>query len=282
MGSIGRVRTALSPSPGSRAGGPAALARALVREPFTRRARLELLFCLAGIPLGLCVLVVPYWGVGFALAVALLAPAYGSTWVAGVAALLGLLLLVVLATRIARGLGAVHRGLAARLLGEPVAPPPPRPGRGVLGRLGAGLRDGPGDVDEDDALLRSGHSEGLRSRGTLAGRLGRGGDRGRSPPRPQHQGPEDGRADDGDQDPRLLAAPPEAFESFSPRRGDDDLVHPCMEPLFDPQKCGRRHTRGTFEGPRCGALASAAPRERFPTEAGRRDAQGVQDFHPAR
>ncbi|HZA84501.1 MAG TPA: sensor domain-containing protein, partial [Actinomycetes bacterium] len=145
MGSIGRVSaTALSPSPGSRAGGPAALARALVREPFTRRARLELLFCLAGIPLGLCVLVVPYWGVGFALAVALLAPAYGSTWVAGVAALLGLLLLVVLATRIARGLGAVHRRLAARLLDEQVAPPPPRPGRGVLGRLGAGLRDGPG------------------------------------------------------------------------------------------------------------------------------------------
>jgi signal transduction histidine kinase len=145
MGSTGRVSaTAPSPSPGSRAGGPAALARALVREPFTRRARQELLFCLAGIPLGLCVLVVPYWGVGFALAVALLAPAYESTWVAGVAALLGLLLLVVLATRIARGLGAVHRRLAARLLDEPVAPPPPRPGRGGLGRLGAGLRDGPG------------------------------------------------------------------------------------------------------------------------------------------
>jgi large conductance mechanosensitive channel len=35
-----------------------------------------------------------------------------------------------------------------------------------------------------------------------------------------------------------------------------------MEPLFDPEKCGRSHTRVTFEGP-CGALASAARRERF-------------------
>jgi signal transduction histidine kinase len=121
-----------------------ALARALVREPFSRRARRELLFCLAGIPLGLCVLVVPYWGVGFALAVALLAPGYELTWVAGVAAILALLLLVVLATRIGRGLGGVHRRLAARLLGERIAPPPDRPRRGWPGRLGAGLRDGPG------------------------------------------------------------------------------------------------------------------------------------------
>jgi signal transduction histidine kinase len=146
MGIIGRVSaTTAPPPPGSRAGGPAGLARALVLEPFTRRARLELLFCLVGIPLGLCLLVVPYWGVGFAAAVALLAPRYESTWVAGVAAIAALLLLVVLATRIARGLGAVHRRLAARLLDEWVAAPPPlRPGRGMLGRLGAGLRDGPG------------------------------------------------------------------------------------------------------------------------------------------
>ena len=82
---------------------------------------------------------------GFAQAVALLTPGGELTWVAGVAAILGLLLLVVLATRVGRGLGAVHRRLAARLLGERVAPPPPlRSGRGPLGRLGAGLRDGPG------------------------------------------------------------------------------------------------------------------------------------------
>jgi signal transduction histidine kinase len=146
MGTIGRMSaTTASPPPGTRADGPAALARALLLEPFTRRARLELLFCLAGIPLGLCVMVVPYWGVGFALAVALLAPGRELTWVAGVAAITALLLLVVLATRIGRGLGAVHRRLAARLLEERVAPPPPRrPGRGIVGRLVAGLRDGPG------------------------------------------------------------------------------------------------------------------------------------------
>jgi signal transduction histidine kinase len=146
MGTIGRVSaTTASPSPGSRAGGPAALARPLLLGPFTRRARRELLFCLAGIPLGLCVLVVPYLGVGVALAVALLTPGDDLTWVAGVAAILALLGLVALATRIGRGVGGVHRRLAARLLDERVAPPPPRrPGRGVLGRLGAGLRDGPG------------------------------------------------------------------------------------------------------------------------------------------
>jgi signal transduction histidine kinase len=114
-------------------------------EPLTRRARLELLFCLAGIPLGLCVMLVPYVGVGVALAVTLLAPGRELTPVAGVAAIAALLLLVVLATRIGRGLGAVHRRLAARLLDERVAPPPPlRPGPGILGRVAAGLRDGPG------------------------------------------------------------------------------------------------------------------------------------------
>jgi signal transduction histidine kinase len=47
--------------------------------------------------------------------------------------------------RLARRLGEVHRGLAARLLDERVpAPPPQRPGRGLLGWLWAGLRDGPG------------------------------------------------------------------------------------------------------------------------------------------
>jgi signal transduction histidine kinase len=145
MGSIGSVSaTTVSPPPGGRAGGPGALARSLLREPFTRRARLELVFCLLGIPLGLLTMVVPYWGVGFAQAAALLTPGRELTWVAGVAAILGLLLLIVLATRIGRRLGAVHRRLAAWLLEERVAPPPLRPGRGLLGRLGAGLRDGPG------------------------------------------------------------------------------------------------------------------------------------------
>jgi signal transduction histidine kinase len=146
MGTSGPVSATTSvPAPGSREGGPAGLARTLVMEPFARRAHLELLFCVVGIPLGLCVLAVPYWGIGFALTAALLAPGRELTWVAGVAAVAALLLLVVLATRIGRGFGAIHRRLAARLLGERVAPPPPlRPGRGLLGRLSAGLRDGPG------------------------------------------------------------------------------------------------------------------------------------------
>jgi signal transduction histidine kinase len=145
MGAIRSVSaTTAAPPPGSRAGGPAALARLLLLAPFTRRARLEVLFCLAGIPLGLCVLVVPYLGVGVAQLLALLTPGQELTWVSGVGSILALLGLVVAATRVGRGLGAVHRRLAARLLDERVPPPPRPPGRGVLGRLGAGLRDGPG------------------------------------------------------------------------------------------------------------------------------------------
>jgi signal transduction histidine kinase len=99
---------------------PVALARALATEPFARRAHLELLFCLVGI--------------GFGLATFAMIPL----------ALLVVLLIPVL-PRIARRLGEVHRGLAARLLGERVPPPPPqRPGRGLPGWLWAGLRDGPG------------------------------------------------------------------------------------------------------------------------------------------
>ena len=48
----------------------AAAARAVLPAPFGRRARLELLFCLAGIPLGLCLLLVPYVISGPALAAA--------------------------------------------------------------------------------------------------------------------------------------------------------------------------------------------------------------------
>jgi signal transduction histidine kinase len=146
MGGSGSMSaTTVAPPPGGRAGRPSVLARSLLREPLTRRARRELLFCLVGIPLGLVTMAVPYWGVGFAQAVALLTPGRELTWVAGVGAVLALLVLVALATRIGRGLGSVHRRLAARLLDERVGSPPPlRPGRGPLGRLGAGFGDGPG------------------------------------------------------------------------------------------------------------------------------------------
>jgi Putative sensor len=111
-----------------------ALTRAALREPFTRQARAELLFCLVGVLVGLAVL---------AVIVALLAPGTAES-VIRAAVITAVLLPLALATGMARRLGAAHRRLAERLLGERIAPPPARPRRGSLGRLGMGLRDGPG------------------------------------------------------------------------------------------------------------------------------------------
>ena len=112
-----------------------ALTRAALREPFSRRARREVLFCLVGILAGLAVL---------AVVVALLAPGTAESVSRAVTITLVLVPLV-LATGTARRLGAAHRGLAERLLGERIPPPPAaRPATGVLARLGVGLRDGPG------------------------------------------------------------------------------------------------------------------------------------------
>jgi signal transduction histidine kinase len=113
----------------------AALARAAVRAPLGRRARRELLFCLAGIPLGLGLVVALAWVMGVAAVVGVVIPGSDSTWVAAVA---------LAATRLARRLGAVHRRLTARLLGTRVTPPPLRAARGRSGWLVAGLGDGPG------------------------------------------------------------------------------------------------------------------------------------------
>jgi signal transduction histidine kinase len=134
--------------------GPAALtaARAALRAPFTVRAVRELLFCLVEAALGLVVLVAPF---ALALAVGLLtAPksaGRGSrgqpvVFLPAVAVLLVILALLVIALpRIGRWLSAAHRRLAARLLGAVIGQPlPPRPGRGLAGRLAALLRDGPG------------------------------------------------------------------------------------------------------------------------------------------
>jgi len=126
-----------------------AWARAALLAPVGRRARNELLFCLAGVPLGLVVAGVVVWVMAVALTVVVLSPSRPPSIWLGVAALAldvaGLVLAVVLATRVARRLGAVHRRLAARLLGTRVAPPPPLTrGRGRLGRLAAGLGDRPG------------------------------------------------------------------------------------------------------------------------------------------
>jgi signal transduction histidine kinase len=121
--------------------------RAALRAPFGHRARSELLFCLAGVPLGLGLAVVVAWLMAFAAVVALLSPRFESTWVAAVAIGVGAVLAVVLAPWAGRRLGAVHRRLAAGLLGTTVAAPPPDRagrGRGLLGRVAAGLGDGPG------------------------------------------------------------------------------------------------------------------------------------------
>jgi signal transduction histidine kinase len=143
--------------PGRADGSPAALARAIAGAPFTGWAWRELLFCAIEVPLGFCVLVFPIALAGLPLAVALLfhgesrlsgpAPAHPGAVVTvfGGVVLAVLVALLVLAPRIARRLGAVHRRLAARLLGEDIPGPPPiRRGRGVAGWLGATVRDGPG------------------------------------------------------------------------------------------------------------------------------------------
>jgi signal transduction histidine kinase len=110
------------------------LARAAVREPLTPRARHEALYCLISIPLGIACFVVTVW---------LLAP--GLVLSGSVAGTFIGLLVVILAMRVARQLGGLHRRLARWLLGDRVAPPPPfQRGHGILGRLDARLRDGTG------------------------------------------------------------------------------------------------------------------------------------------
>src|SRR5436190_10503343 len=135
----------------ARAGGSlAALALAIARAPFTGWAWRELLFCAIEVPLGFCVLVFPIALAGLPLGVALLVhggpqqsgatPADAGPVVAVVSGVVLAIALAVLmlAPRIARRLGAAHRRLAARLLGEHIPGPPPiRRGRGVGGWLGA-------------------------------------------------------------------------------------------------------------------------------------------------
>jgi signal transduction histidine kinase len=124
-----------------------ALARAAAVAPFTGRERRALLFCLAGLPFGL---VSPL--VLFVLGVDLVPLVTGTgranpspAEVTAAFAGLALLLVLLVATGAARRVGSLQRLLATRLLGAPIAAPPPvrrRPGH--LGRLGAGLRDGAG------------------------------------------------------------------------------------------------------------------------------------------
>ncbi|MGW2716860.1 sensor histidine kinase [Streptomyces sp. NPDC001492] len=112
----------------------AARLRAVLRAPLTARAWAEAAYCLAGFPVAL---------VGFVLVLVVLALGVGFT-VSLVGAVLGLLL-VVASTGLARALAAVHRRLAAGLLGERVAAPSAlRPKGRAFARLDARLRDAAG------------------------------------------------------------------------------------------------------------------------------------------
>jgi signal transduction histidine kinase len=116
---------------------------AFATAPFTRRARAELSYLVVSATTGIAV---PVAALAFLIVMGLLAPGPAkpeNVSFAGLAA--GALVLLLLATRVARRLGSLQRRLAARLLGERVAEPPSfRPGRGVLGRPAARLRDGAG------------------------------------------------------------------------------------------------------------------------------------------
>ncbi len=113
---------------------PDGLVRAAVRAPFSQRAWREVLYAVAG--------VVPA-AVGFWLVVTLLIGGTVLT-VSLLGTFIGLLVLV-LTLRLSRALGSLHRRIAGRLLRtEFAAPPAFRPGRGVLRRVDARLRDGTG------------------------------------------------------------------------------------------------------------------------------------------
>lgn len=106
----------------------------ILREPVTSRARREIVFCLAGSVAGFGW----FWVITVLLVAGTLLTFSLFLTVFGVA-------MVVTALWSARRAGGMHRALSARILGKPLAAPPPyRPGHGVLGRVDARLRDGTG------------------------------------------------------------------------------------------------------------------------------------------
>jgi len=120
-------------------------ARAVLRAPLARRSWAEAAYLAVGVPLTAAGFMLILWTAVFG---ALLCAS-----LAGVAA--GLALLT--ATTVAgRGLAAVHRRLATALAGGgPLPGPAPFvPGRGLLGRVDARLRDGPGWRGACYVLLR--------------------------------------------------------------------------------------------------------------------------------
>jgi signal transduction histidine kinase len=134
MGTTGPKPTtaALEPEDGLGPGSVTALALVVLREPLARRAHRELLFCLVGVLVG---------ALGFAFVVALLVPGTAVSATRG-GTVFAVLLVVLVATGAARGLGSLFRRLAARLLDERTVPAPaPQKTTGGFGRLQARLRD---------------------------------------------------------------------------------------------------------------------------------------------
>jgi len=104
-----------------------ALARTILREPFTRRTWSELLFLLVGA--GLAGAAFAFFVVTLAAGVVLAITFFG-------------LALIGLAVRGARGVGGLHRRLAGALLDEHIADPEPfAPRPGFLGWIQSALRD---------------------------------------------------------------------------------------------------------------------------------------------
>ena len=114
----------------ARPGGTGPVA-AILRTPFTRRARAELGYAIADLPLGVT---------GFAFTVATLAA--GTALTLTVIGILAGPPLVAASSLGARALGTANRGLARRLLGRRVAAPPPfRPQPGLIGWVRSALTD---------------------------------------------------------------------------------------------------------------------------------------------
>jgi len=111
---------------------PTELLVAAVREPFTRRARDELLYCLVGVAIG---------QIGFAVTGALIFPGTAVSLARG-GTILVLLLLLIVATGGARRLCSAFRRLATRLLGEPAPEASPlRTSGSTSNRVAARFRD---------------------------------------------------------------------------------------------------------------------------------------------
>lgn len=121
----------------SASGGPrpaGGAVRTLLGAPFTPRAWRELLYAVAGVPLGVAgfALTVPFLGAGIILTISLAGTVLG-------------LVLLMTGLGIARLVSAAQRALAGGLLGERLPQlPPHRPAHGALGRVDARLRDGTG------------------------------------------------------------------------------------------------------------------------------------------